>query len=134
MKALALLMLLGAAPISVTFTETQALTRAEPFQASDGFSLTGFKGLRVTLCAASGQTLSGSGTLRARYLSPKAGSRWAKGGGRDLVIPSAAAGASCWTFDDMDITVDSGRALWIADGVTASGGSTCILYVDLGFK
>ena len=128
--ALLLALLSGQARTAVTVTEAQALSRAAPTLSTEGVSLGSARGLRVTLCAASGQTLSGAGALRA-YYSPS-GTIWSRNSGLDLAVPGDAAGKACWTFPDVEVLVRTGRVLFAADGVTVSGGTTVTLYTAIG--
>jgi hypothetical protein len=133
MRRLGILLTLLAAPafaqrVAVSVTETQDLTRAAPTTAAEGQALSAAKGLRVTVCAAAGQTLSGAGTLRAWYY----GAVWGRNSALDQAVPAAAAGVRCWTFPDLQVHVRAGRVLFAADSVTVSGGTTVTVRYDIG--
>lgn len=110
---------------------TQNLTGSAPTLSTDGFPVTDNKGIRVTVVAASGQSLSGGGTLQAYYYQPTAGA-WFRDEDLDLTIPADASGQAGWTFGDMQVAVPVGRAMWVTNGVTVSGGTTVKTYFDVG--
>lgn len=116
--------------VAVSLTETQILTRAAPTLSTEGAGLTEARGLRVSVCAATGQTLSGAGTLKAWYLNPSG--LWNRNSALDLSIPATASGIRCWAFPDMAVLVRTGRALFATDSVTVSGGTTVIVRIDVG--
>lgn len=112
--------------------ETQALTRATPTVAD--FTITvgtligkslwlmEMAGFRVSVCATSGQTLSGAGTLQAWLLDERSGLVM-RNPGLDMAI--SASGTRCQVFPDIrSVMVSSGRVIYAASGVTVSGGAT----------
>ena len=101
-------------------------TRAAPTVAAEGLDLGGAKGIRLSVCAASGQTLSGAGTMRAWYYSPKA-AKWMRNPGLDFVV--TASGVQCQVFPDLLATVnqDGSKVIWAADAVTVSGGAALVV-------
>lgn len=107
-------------------TEVQLLTRAAPTLATEGLDLSAVKGLRVCVSAASAQTLSGGGNLRAYYYDATL-ARWARNNDLDVAVDLASARDQC--FPDFAVPVQFGRALWAADSVTVSGGTTVSVYV-----
>jgi hypothetical protein len=92
--------------------------------ATDGADLVRFaRGLVVTVCAASGQTLSGAGTLTA-YLREPGIALWAAAPELNLTVTSSAR--RCQTFSGFMVTVPRGRATWVPTGVTVSGGGVTV--------
>lgn len=114
----------------------QILTAAAPSASTDGMDSTGIKGYRVTLCATSGNTLSGAGTLHAYYFSVPAGGLWTRNPGLDLpvtVTATSCAGAACrcQTFPDLEAQSKiKGRVKWATSAVTVSGGTTVDVNVE----
>lgn len=107
------------------WSETQALTRspATPANATDGLLLDGVKYARISVCTASGQTLT-AGTLRAWYYNPDR-ALWTRNVDGDLTISVTAATQRCQTFPDKETGVSVGRLLYACDSVTVSSGTTC---------
>lgn len=109
------------------WTETQATTRspAAPTLESEGASLRNTKAFRVSLHAASGQTLSGAGTLKC-YLWQDENARWAPNSDLDLTVPAGAASLRDWVFPDQQVMVAKGSVLYACSSVTVSGGSLVV--------
>lgn len=103
------------------WSESQALTRAAPTLTTEGLDLSDIAGFRVTVCAASGQTLAGAGALQA-YVYDNDLALWTRNPSLDITI--STAGARCLTFADIQTVVATGRGLFAATGVTVSGGTT----------
>lgn len=111
---------------AVADQETQILTRAAPTSAADGLDLAKVRGYRVTICAASGQTLTG-GALQAWYYEPIQ-QLWSRASSTlDETVPS---GTRCKTFDDVETLVRFGRVLYATSAVTVSGGTTVTVRID----
>ena len=130
MKPLLLLLLLSQATRSISVVETQALTRAAPSLATDGQTLSQARNLRVTLCAGTGETLSGAGALRAWYMTP--GNTWSRTPELDLSV--STSGVRCHTWPDLEVGARAGRVLFAADGVTVSGGTTVTVRYEMGVQ
>ena len=98
-----------------------------PSSATDGMGLGGCVGAKLTICAASGQTLSGTGTMFAWLFKATAGGGaglWARHQ-LDMAVPAAASGNRCFTFDDIALFTQIGdRLRYTAGSVGVSGGST----------
>lgn len=114
--------------------ETQALTRAAPTLSSEGMglgqvgNLPAVRGVRVSVCAASGQTLSGAGTLRAWVYHADA-ALWMRNVSLDLKVDATAV--RCQAFPDLVSGARlEHRVLWAADGITVSGGTTVEVRID----
>lgn len=101
-----------------TFASTDT---AAPTSASDGVSLVKSEGLRVMVCAPSGNTVSG-GTLQAWYYDNSFGA-WVRTPELDLPVPSSS-GQRCINFGDLQPLVKEGRALWKTNGVVDLNGAT----------
>jgi hypothetical protein len=121
----------AAAPDRYLDSIQTASAGTDPSSASDGMSLLAAGGspirhFWVNLCAASGQTLSGAGTLRAWvYNSRRA--LWMRNPDLDLAVGSAVAGKRCRAWVDLQVGVKSDRRLhFVSDGVTVSSGDVTI--------
>lgn len=94
--------------------------------------LAGVYGARVGVCAGAGETLTGTGTLRA-YLYDPAVADWFYDPDLDLPIakatPTGARGCRAWP-DWVTGMRGGGRVLYAADGVGVSGGTTVNVYVS----
>lgn len=128
MKTLAIIMALTLSQTGFrSAAETQALTRAAPgvmeFTPSASLKLLGLSGFRVTVCAESGQTLSGAGTLSIYMLDELSG-LVTRNPGLDMSV--TASGNRCQTFPDLVVAGSRGDGWMIAaaTGITVSGGTT----------
>lgn len=130
------------------FYENQALTRAAPSGAPGtasnftlpsttvvkgsndsflGMPLNGVEGFRVSVCAASGQTLTG-GTLRAWLYHAPAG-LWMRNSDLDRTVANNSQ--RCQPFPDQATPLRlAHRVLYQAQAVTASGGAAVDIYID----
>ena len=110
-----------------TWTEAQALTRspAAPTLITEGMSLVRVSGFRVILSAASGQTLSGAGSLDC-YLWDDTNSAWIRNPDLDIDLAAAHSGVRRVVFPDQEVTVPYGRVLYAANGITVSGGTLTV--------
>src|SRR5512134_3082044 len=70
-----------------------------PTGSTDGASLQQATAIRVRLCAASGQTLSGAGTL-AVYVRDETDGLWARVAALDKTVPASASGLRCIGWDE----------------------------------
>lgn len=112
---------------SSKFVCTQAgVTCDAPTAATDGALLSGSTGVVVTVCAASGQTLSGAGTLLAYVYNPIAG-LWARV--PDLDLTTTTASVRCLAFPGIFVAVPAGRIAYVPSSVTASSNNLTI-YVN----
>lgn len=131
-RLLAALLLAAAVPAlalpSRYLYQTQALTQAAPSLSTDGMSLGDVLGFRVSVCAASGQTLTGGGTLRAWLYHTDAG-LWMRNPSLDLTV--SASGVRCQVFPDAQpVVLLSHRVYFASDTVTVSGGTTLDVRID----
>lgn len=117
------------------YCEAQPTTRAKPTTAptaagtlGSGLSLSGAYGVRVALCPEAGQTLTGTGNLRAVLWDFDSGAAtgWMNSPDADLQVGSATTLANpCRVWLDRQVAVRSNAALmYVADGVGVSGGNT----------
>lgn len=107
-----------------SFSEAQALTRAAPTTNSEGMQLGNVSGYRISICADSGQTLSGAGTIDIYWYSYDA-ALWMRN--RDLALNVTASGVRCQVFADNRVAAKlGGRLLPAANAVTVSAGSVTI--------
>lgn len=137
MRTLFLLLLLSAVPALATperyLYETQSLTRSDPSSATDGMSLVAasgrpVRGFMVSVCAASGQTLSGGGYLRAWVYHPDA-ALWMRNPQLDLQV--SLSGKRCQAFPDLRTGyLQDRRVLFATESVTVSGGTTVTVRID----
>jgi hypothetical protein len=114
------------------FEESQALTRANPSgnpallsaSATRPLSLVGVTRYRVTVCAESGATLTGTGTIRLWLYTPGL-SAWGYG----TVLTVTTTGARCQPWG----LLTDVRAGWLhptAVSIGVSGGTTVTIRVD----
>lgn len=102
---------------------------------TSGAFLGDMRSFRITVCAASGQTLSGAGTLEIGYMSPLAtytggaGAVWSLNKGLTLTVTSTL---QCETFPDQRVLVERGRLYVRANGVTVSGGASLTISIEKG--
>lgn len=123
------------------YWETAPLTRAAPSAApvdgtvGSGMKLNSIVGGWIELCAASGQTLSGAGTLDAYYYD-LAAALWFRNPLLDLAVSVTATSCAgspcrCQIFPDLPVAaVKGGYILYATNGVTVSGGTTVVVRVD----
>lgn len=114
------------------WTEAQALTRAAPTNSCyatsspEGMDLRNVRGFRVIIEAASGQTLSGGGTLQAYVYSPATAS-WIRNNDLDLTVDASSVRRQ--VFPDLETKVRSGCVLFATSSVTVSSG-TVTVYIE----
>lgn len=106
---------------------TSSGTRPAPTAATEGLSLTGVTKFRVFVSAASGQTLSGAGTLQAYVwedgLNSGSGG-WARNPDQDVTVNASAVQAMA--SSDLVVGVGTGRVVFRANGVTTSSGEVTV--------
>lgn len=111
-----------------TWSEAQALTRAIPAiaTATDWVPLTGIRAFDVEVCAESGQTLSGAGSLQCYRKGAVAALRNPSLDLNITVTATSCAGAPCrcQTFPNFKTAVGIGAFMFAASAVTVSGGTT----------
>lgn len=124
MKAIALVLALFVGQYGPTGirseVKTELLTRAAPTASTEGVELKGATSLRVTVCALSPDTLSGTGSLAVWYYSP---SGWARNRGADVALGAAG---KCETWKEVAVPVGVGRFLAAPSGVGVSGATTSV--------
>lgn len=124
--------LLSSAQTTRFFEESQALTRANPSGnpallsaiATRPLSLVGVTRYRVLVCAESGSTLTGTGSVRLWLYTPGL-SAWGYG----MVLTVTTSGARCQSFG----LLTDVRLGWLhpaAVGVGVSSGTTVTVRVD----
>jgi hypothetical protein len=134
LAALLLPVLTSAAPATYTTLANRTIQGAcasgtcdAPVEAAgttDGADLVKFaRGLAVTVCADSGQTLSGAGTLTA-YIRDPSIALWAAAPALNVTVFSTAR--RCQTFSGFTVTVPRGRITWVPTGVTVSSGGVTV--------
>lgn len=111
-------------------SEAQALTRAVPSVAtdSDWVSLSGIKSFRLSVCADSGQTLSGAGALHAYVRGAAAPLRNPSLDVNVTVTATSCAGAACrcQVFPDFSTAVGIGSFMFASSGITVSAGTVTV--------
>lgn len=108
-------------PDSDTTQSANHATANEPFVATDGLSILNMCGLRVIVSAASGQTLSGAGTLRFWYYDTTLSSpRWMLN--QNVSLPVTQSSRRDAVFEDLPIYNGFGRVYVEAESVTVSSG------------
>lgn len=98
---------------------------AAPSAASDGVSLQFATGLRLRLCADSGQTLSGAGAI-AVYVRDETDGLWTRVPALDKTVPASASGLRCIGWDENAVQLPYGSVVYIPAGVTESGGNLTV--------
>lgn len=104
--------------------------------ATKGISLKDMQGARLLLCAASGQTLTGTGTIHLWTWDPSIPSLTSSSPAQDLSVADAwsssrcnASACQCVTFGDLQQAGNSGqKVIAEASGVGVTGGSAAALY------
>jgi hypothetical protein len=113
------------------YCETAPLTRTPPSAApvsgtvGSGMDLAGVYGARIALCPAAGQTLTGTGNLRAYLWDPNVGG-WMASPDLDLAVAKATTSTNpCRVWPDWITGVRGlGSILYATDSVGVSGGTT----------
>jgi hypothetical protein len=114
---------IGTGPNSRSFNCTTAgVTCDAPTLSTEGVSLKNVGGVVVTVCAASGATLSGAGTLTA-YVWNEATLTWALNS--DLNLSPTTTGR-CQSFPVFWVGDNHGRIAWVTTGVTASSNDVTV--------
>lgn len=109
------------------FQETQALSRSAPSAATDGMLLDSVYAYRISVCTASGQTLT-SGTLQM-YVYDTDRALWMRNPAADETISVTAGTQRCQEFPDRLTGVSVGRMLPACASVVVSSGTTCAVQV-----
>lgn len=99
-----------------------------PAGTSQTMDLTGVGSITVTLCAATGATLSGAGTVRAYSWVDSSAPR-SRNPDLDLAVSVTAATAQCQTWPAIYVPGPRGLASWVVDGVTTSNSGATTIYV-----
>ncbi len=114
-----------------TENQTAAGRTAPSTDATEGLSLDRVVAYQVTVCAETGRTLSGAGTLDAYWYNPTL-LKWVKNPG--LALSVTASAVRCMTFPQSTVGSPQGRVLYAANGVTISGGTTVDVRVDSFYR
>jgi len=121
---------LGATGLPSFFSEAQTCTTgtctrsAAPVSNAEGMGLKSVRGYRVSACAATGQTLSGAGTLQAYWCDAISGLCMRN---KDLDLSVSASGVQCQVWADFQVgqvTQNLDSVVFAASSVTVSGGAT----------
>jgi hypothetical protein len=120
------------------FTSNLTGTAPTAWESSNAFNLMNVDGYRIRVCAPSGQTLSGAGTLQIYTASTVDGaiSRNPSIDETVSVTATSCTGAACrcQTFPDREQVAQQGGRLWaVPSGVTVSGGTTVTVLIE-GFR
>lgn len=110
------------------WTEPQAITRPAPTisclaAVPEGMDLRNVRGYRLMIEADSGQTLTGSGNLRAWYYDFGLGA-WMRTPALDVAVTLTATRRQ--GFADVTTVVRTGCVLYAADTVGVSGGGVTV--------
>lgn len=130
----------AAAPtVNPNLTATAATTAPSSHRSTGvpgALHLTGCYGYRITMCAPTGQTLSGAGSAQVYYYADYGTVSWSRNPGIDeavSVISTSCAGAACQcqTFPDRALLGLSGGWIYVApSSVTMSGGTSVTVTVE----
>lgn len=108
--------------------EAQTTTQAAPSGATEGISLASVqKGWRITVAAAAGQTLSGTGSFDVYYREPTL-ALWGIDPDLNIPVPASVSGLRVWTAPDIPCLVPTGRGAVAANGVGTSSGNLAVYY------
>ena len=114
---------------TVTVAAGSATRSTPPSTTADGMALGGVRSFRITVCAASGQTLSGAGSVQMWLYDPVA-ALWTRNPGLDQTITVTAtscAGAACQCQAFPDLVAGNNnmgfRVEPYLNAVTVSGGA-----------
>lgn len=105
---------------------------SNPSASTDGMALGSARGWRVTVCAASGQTLSGGGTVQIWAMDPDIDGNGTALWGRNTALDfTPDSGVRC-TFRDFkaDVRLNGWRVQPVASSVTVSGGASIQVNVN----
>jgi hypothetical protein len=92
---------------------------------SAGMSLVGVGAFSVTVCAASGQTISTSFALSAYTYGPYE-AFWSKASAYDLPAPSAGTGDKCQFIGGFEVDAPAGRVAFAPSAGAVSSGNITI--------
>lgn len=119
-------------------------TAAVPTGTTAGMALNNTAYFTLTVCAATGQTLLGAGSMDAyvyKFNAAGGTGAWTRAKGLDKAIDvtsTSCAGAACQcdTFADVQTGFRGDRIRYVPDGVTVSGGTSIdvILEGQSGFR
>jgi len=126
-------------PYSLTFSEAQTCNAgtcaraSAPTSNAEGANISSANGYRLSICAASGQTLSGAGTMQAYWCDTLTALCY-RNPLNDQNVTGAVSGQRCVTWPDFQIAAITGNpdsVVFAASAVTVNGGSalTVQLYV-----
>jgi hypothetical protein len=111
---------------SLAVCTTAGVTCDAPTLATEGLKLDNMQGYSVTACAASGQTLSGAGTLTA-YVYDETVAVWSRIPELDLTVSGTPG--RCITFLGVWVAAPRGRVAYAPTGVTASSVSVTVYVI-----
>lgn len=111
-------------------TQTAGATN-KPTSATPGIDLANACAVRVTVSAASGQTLSGAGTIRFHLRTVSLG-RYAEN--RVVTRSVTTSGSRDHLIDDLWVGVGYGKIYVEADSVTVSSGAVSVLVETVACK
>jgi hypothetical protein len=100
-----------------------------PNDNADGADISQMRAITIRLCAASGQTLSGAGTLDV-YAMDETDELWSLVPELEITVDPALASDRCGiVLSDRDIPIGWGRVAAVPNGVTLSSGNLTVTYV-----
>ena len=100
-----------------------------PSANTDGASLAQMRAIAIRLCAASGQTLSGAGTLEV-YSMDELDELWSIVPELELSVDASAASKRCTiVLSDREMPLGTGRVAVVPSAVTLSGGDLTVTYL-----
>jgi hypothetical protein len=107
---------------------------AAPSGATDGRNIAQARAISVRLCAASGQTLSGAGTLDV-YLYDEDDGLWSLAPLSEIEVPADCASKRCCeVLEDRDVLVGFGRVAVVPNAVTVSAATTLSVKIKIRVK
>lgn len=103
-------------------------TGSAPNATTDGATLAQLRAMSIRLCADSGQTLSGAGTLDV-YSMDEADSIWSIVPDLEITLDAKVNGKRCAVvLSDRETPLGTNRVAVVPNAVTLSGGNLTIIY------
>ena len=104
-------------------------TASDPSGTALGIDIGRTTGFRLTICAASGQTLSGGGEVKIWLYNSQA-TLWADNPSLKRSVTSSKRCEAFPDFDSSKIPINSSRVYAQPNGVSVSGGASVTVYYD----
>lgn len=121
-------------PEQTTSCAASPCSGSAPSASTDGRNVAQGRAISVRLCAASGQTLSGAGTLDV-YAYDEDDGLWSLNPALAITMPASASGRRCiMVLDDREVLVGFGRVAIVPNAVTISAATTLSVKIYVRVK